>query len=150
MNRHHNGFTLIELLIVVAILGLLAAIAIVSLLGALERARQRHTMADFHTIAVALESYDSDLGFYPHDSGGTLSSIAGYLAPTYVKPIPLNDGWSHPIQYTSNGGDYTLVSMAADGQPSLPWPGGQTHRISDDIVLSDGQFFQWPEGVQHR
>ena len=150
MDRRETGFTLIELLVVVAILGLLAAIAIVAVLGALDRARQRRTMADLHTVAVALESYDSDLGFYPHDSGGTLADIAGYLSPTYVMPLPLKDGWSSPIEYTSDGTDYTLISRGADGQPTLPWTGGQTHRTSDDIVLADGQFFQWPEGVQHR
>jgi general secretion pathway protein G len=150
MDRRQNGFTLIELLVVVAILGLLAAIAIAAMIGALDRARQRRTMADLHTIAVALESYDSDLGFYPHDTGGTVSSIAGYLEPTYVKPVPANDGWSHPIEYTSDGTDYTLVSRGADGGPTLPWTGGPTHSTSDDIVLTDGQFFQWPEGVQHR
>jgi len=150
MDRHETGFTLIELLVVVAILGMLAVIAIIAVIGALDRARQRRTMADLHTIAVALESYDADQGFYPKDSGGDLASISGLLEPTYVKPLPLLDGWSNAMTYSSDGSDYTLVSHGADGQLSQPWPGGITHRTADDIVLTDGQFYQWPEGVQQR
>ncbi|OYV98709.1 MAG: hypothetical protein B7Z68_00255, partial [Acidobacteria bacterium 21-70-11] len=47
--RKQKGFTLIELLIVVAIIGIIAAIAIPNLLNAINRGRQKRTMADMRS-----------------------------------------------------------------------------------------------------
>ena len=46
MKRNPKGFTLIELLIVVAIIGIIVAIAIPNLLNAIQRAKQRRSMGD--------------------------------------------------------------------------------------------------------
>ena len=47
--RNNKGFTLIELLIVVAIIGIIVAIAIPNLLNAIQRAKQKRTMGDMRT-----------------------------------------------------------------------------------------------------
>ena len=67
MKTHQNqkGFTLIELLIVVAIIGIIAAIAVPNLLNAVDKAKQKRSMADMRTIGEAVESYGTDNARYP-------------------------------------------------------------------------------------
>ena len=72
MRRNQKGFTLIELLIVVAIIGIIAAIAIPNLLNAIDRGKQKRTMADLRSMGTAIEEYSIDNNFYPergHDRG---------------------------------------------------------------------------------
>lgn len=64
--RRTSGFTLIELLIVVAIIGILAAIAIPNFLLAQVRAKVSRVRADMHGLAVAIESYRVDQNGYPY------------------------------------------------------------------------------------
>ena len=63
MRRH--GFTLIELLIVVAIIGILAAIAVPNYLNAQLRAKIAKAESEIRGVGVALESYYVDYNFYP-------------------------------------------------------------------------------------
>jgi len=63
--RNPKGFTLIELLIVVAIIGILAAIAVPNFLNAQIRAKVTRVQADFRTLDTALESYRLEFGNYP-------------------------------------------------------------------------------------
>jgi type IV pilus assembly protein PilA len=60
LRRREKGFTLIELLIVVAIIGIIVAIAIPNLLNAIQRAKQKKSMAEIRTIATAAEAYAVD------------------------------------------------------------------------------------------
>jgi len=55
VERSNRGFTLIELLIVVAIIGIIATTAIPTLMNALDRSRQKRTMADLHTIGLGIQ-----------------------------------------------------------------------------------------------
>ncbi len=66
-NSKWLGFTLIELLIVVAIIGILAAIAVPNFLNAQVRAKVSRTLSDFRSLATALESYYVDNQDYPRD-----------------------------------------------------------------------------------
>ncbi len=65
MQRTRRGFTLIELLIVVAIIGILAAIAIPNFLQAQTRAKVARVQNDLRTMALAMEMYYSDRLAYP-------------------------------------------------------------------------------------
>src|SRR5437899_8439361 len=65
LRNKETGFTLIELLIVIAIIGILAAIAIPDHLNTLQRGKQKRTMADMRKLATAIESYQLENNLYP-------------------------------------------------------------------------------------
>ncbi len=74
------GFTLIELLIVVAIIGVLAAIAIPNFLQAQTRAKMSACMSQMRTLATAVETYCVDYTLYPPYGRITPADVVEYPA----------------------------------------------------------------------
>jgi general secretion pathway protein G len=152
--RKNRGFTLIELLIVVAIIGIIAAIAIPNLLNAINRGRQKRSMADLRTVGTAVEAYAVDMAFYPNFTEGAVDgTFRGFLEPTYVKTVPRQDGWRTVFYASSQSRFYTLASAARDkqlegGLTSATYNGRVTTDMDCDIVYSNGSFMSYPEGVQ--
>jgi type II secretion system protein G len=156
-----RGFTLIELLIVVTIIGIIVAIAVVNMLNAIQRARQKRTMADMKNLATAIEAYAVDWNAYPAAAGyampsglslptGTLGSVSGSIRPTYLRMLPLVDGWDSYFTYGTSTGksDYVLRSPGADGIAETTPAFGATTDFNADIILVDSTFVQFPEGAQ--
>jgi general secretion pathway protein G len=140
-----KGFTLIELLVTVAVVGVLAAIAIVSFRASLDRARQRQSMANMRGITTAIEAYDTDHSYLPTD-GITMAQLANVLAPAVLTTVPERDGWGHSFVYTSPGMSYSLRSFGRDG---VLGPANASHlsrdQFDNDILVIDGQFAASPE-----
>lgn len=81
--KKRKGFMLLELIIVVAIIGILAAVAIPNLVGMTDEAKVAKIQSDLSTIATAMEVYHVKKGgTYPND----LSTLAGDNG--YLKKIP--------------------------------------------------------------
>ncbi len=94
--RVKNGFTLIELLIVVAIIGILAAIAVPNFLNAQIRAKVAKAESELKSITTALESYYIDNNMYPpwlDESGVQKNPVNRRLIPlttpvSYISAVP--------------------------------------------------------------
>ncbi len=142
-------------LVLVAVLGILAAIAIPNFLTALNRSKQKRSMADMRTIATAVEAYSTDQNHYPEVS--SVSDLSSALVPKYVKSVPTLDGWETQFRYecwpAGACETYAIGSAGADKtfeHDSLQeyTPFTKTTDFDNDIVFSTGTFVQYPEGVQ--
>ncbi len=90
-----HGFTLIELLIVVAIIGILAAIAVPNFLNAQMKAKIARTAADQKAVATSLEQYFLDWNSYveDHDFPSDTSQRGLFRLTTpmsYMSALPLD------------------------------------------------------------
>ncbi len=145
LKKRNRGFSLIELLIVVAIIGIIAAIAIPNLLNAIQRAKQKRTMADMRSIGEAIETYQVDMNIYPQSD--TISQLRTVLEQDqYMKKVPTLDGWGTELKYEKGTQNYTLQSFGKDKIENDCT--GPQQRFDADIIFSSGQFTCWPEGVQ--
>ena len=165
--RRSRGFTLIELIVVVAIVGIIAAILIPALLDSIQRAKQKRTIADVRSIGLAWFGWVTDNAGAPSPGRagstfdfGTLTQMSfaeltDDLVPIYINELPDRDGWGHllefgraerldvllPIGIRSPGRHGSFDSSTYDNDAFL---------VTDydrDIVWLGGYFFTWPSGA---
>lgn len=121
--RPRHAFTLLELLIVLAILGLLAAMVVPKLGGTVQDAQIRQTEAQIATLVTSVERFAIDVGRYPTADEGLSALIErpatvadGQWDGPYLtkRKVPV-DGWNRPFIYEINDGQYVIRSYGADG-----------------------------------
>lgn len=139
MLRREKGFTLIELLIVVAIIGIIAAIAVPNLLTAIQRSKRSRTVADIRAIGTALGSYQVDNNQFPIGTTTAFASIAfkGALTEgmtTSYYEGASKDGWGTDFYYSGDNNGYTLRSYGKDKSSN------QDGEFNSDIVYVNGSF----------
>jgi general secretion pathway protein G len=143
-------------LVFVAIAGILAAIAIPNLLTAMQRSRQKRTMADIRAVATAVEAYAAEREHYP-----AADALQQALVPKYIAALPLNDGWANPLRYqcwnnNNASGPCNAYAIASGGKDRSferedlkAYAGVEAStNLNDDIVFSNGQFIKFPAGTQ--
>ena len=120
LSRKQHGFTLIEMMIVVAIIGVLAAIAYPSYQQYVIKTKRTDMMTEMQNIASEIESRKLALGSYNAISAGVQTDFAidyprqgDKLYAVTITPTPLTDKWTITATPKAN------TQMVTDGILSL-------------------------------
>lgn len=118
--KRNKGFTLIELMVVIAVIGILASVALVSLTGVQKSARDAQRKSDISTYRTAMERYYADLQVYP-GSAGTGDSTSGAGAGIFTTAGELVSKSYMPKVLTDpqNAASNCKISTAAAAQACL-------------------------------
>ena len=174
--RPASGFTLIELLIVVAIIGLLTAILMPIFQEAIQKAKQKGTMADIQSLTKAIMMYVSDHGSAPANPNGALQAGGPFLADLdalHISNVPTTDQWGHPLRVWTGAGvsghfgisssdvgpdDFLIQSMGQDGvdegyvySAASPIDYYSVNTVADfkkDLIMWNGAWIHAPRSAQ--
>lgn len=112
VRRFARGFSLLELMLVLAIIGILMAVAAVNVLGAGDRAKRRATEATLGTIKTQLDAYNLEHSAFPPD-------LATLVSAKFLEAGKLKDGWNRDLAYDprpiNTDQKYALGSSGVDG-----------------------------------
>ncbi len=120
LRQQHSGFTLIELLIVMAIIGMLAALVGPSVFKHFGGAQRDAAKAQISNLSSALDAYRLGMHKYPRTLEALVKNPGNnkrWNGP-YIPKLP-KDPWGNDYQYRfpgTHGLEYDLYSFAADGR----------------------------------
>ncbi|MGA7813741.1 MAG: type II secretion system major pseudopilin GspG [Caballeronia sp.] len=124
--RRQRGFTLIEIMVVIAILGILAALIVPKIMSRPDEARRVAAKQDIGTIMQAMKLYRLDNGRYPTQEQGlhaliekptTEPATPNWKEGGYLERLPA-DPWGAQYQYLNPGvhGEIDVFSYGADSK----------------------------------
>lgn len=133
-SRRNQGFTLIEILLVLAIIGIISAIAIPTYLNQRRRARViGDAMANAQVIRMQMETRKADNGIYGPAAGSYTWNVGA--APSDPNFLPGftprgNSDMNYQVVIGANGLTYTLTCT----DPTLGATAYQTNQNGEELV----------------
>ena len=133
-SRLESGFTLLELLVVLAIMGMLAAIIAPTVIRYLGTSRTQTAKVQISNVMSALELFRVDVGRYPTQQEGLESLVVAtptapnWNGPYLKKDSALKDPWGTPYIY-QNPGQHGEIDVFTLGQDKAPGGTGEAQDV---------------------
>lgn len=124
-HEREAGFTLLELLVVLAILGLLAAIVGPQVIKYLDNSRSQSARIQAKNVAAAINLFKLDAGRLPTQEEGVQAlikqppNLPSWNGPYLPEQTAVIDPWGRPylLRIPGEHGDVDVYSLGSDGQP---------------------------------
>jgi len=146
-NAKRRAFTMIEIMAVIVIIGILAGIVAVSVVGKIDRARVISTMASLKMLHSAVIQFKLDTGRYPTEEAGLQelieqpTDVTGWNTGGYLETTSLpKDAWGNDFVYQlfpESGKPFVIISYGANGEEG--GEGYDTDLYSTDASVTQGR-----------
>jgi len=141
-NAKRRAFTMIEIMAVIVIIGILAGIVAVSVVGKIDKARVISTKASLKMLHSAVIQFKLDTGRYPTEEEGLQAlieqptDVTGWNTGGYLETTTLpKDAWGNDFVYQllpESGKPFVIISYGANGEE-----GGEGYDA--DLYSTDAQ-----------
>jgi general secretion pathway protein G len=113
-------FSLVELMVVIAIIGMLSTVVVISIVGRDYDARVAKAQSDFKTFDAAIGLFKVDTGRFPRaleELWQRPGDVRRWGPDPYIARFPPKDPWGNAYVFERRGRRYELICYGADGAP---------------------------------